>query len=63
MFEFYDKFGFFGDIVSAQAPHLLNIILWCRRRTFLCENTWPIIKFEIGSVVNLVMEIGSINQP
>jgi hypothetical protein len=32
----------FGDIVSAQAPNKLNIILWCRRRTFLCVNTWPI---------------------
>jgi hypothetical protein len=31
----------FGDIVSAQAPNKLNIILWCRR-TFLCVNTWPI---------------------
>jgi hypothetical protein len=30
------------DIVSAQAPNLLNIILWCRRRTFLCVNTWSI---------------------
>jgi hypothetical protein len=30
------------DIVSAQAPNLLNIILWCRRRTFLSVNTWPI---------------------
>jgi hypothetical protein len=29
-------------IVSAQAPNLLNIILWCRRRTFLYVNTWPI---------------------
>ncbi len=26
------------DIVSAHAPNLLNIILWCRRRTFLCVN-------------------------
>jgi hypothetical protein len=42
----------FLDIVSAQAPNLLNIILWCRRRTFLCVNTWPIIKFEIGSVAD-----------
>jgi hypothetical protein len=33
------------DIVSAQAPNLLNIILWYRRKTFLCVNTWPIIKF------------------
>ncbi len=30
------------DIVSAQAPNLLNIILRCRRRTFLCVNTWPV---------------------
>jgi len=30
------------DIVSAQAPNLLNIILWCTRRKFLCVNTWPI---------------------
>jgi hypothetical protein len=41
LFESYDKFGFF-DIVSAQAPNLLNIILWCRGRTFLCVNTWQI---------------------
>jgi hypothetical protein len=31
------------DIVSAQAPNLLNIILWCRRRTFLCVNTRPVL--------------------
>jgi hypothetical protein len=31
------------DIVSAQANNLLNIILWCIRRTFLCANTWPIL--------------------
>jgi hypothetical protein len=42
LFEFYDKFGFFLNIVSARAPNMLNIILWCRRRTFLCVNTWPI---------------------
>ncbi len=46
LFEFYHKIGFF-DIVSAQAPNLLNIILWCIKRTFLCVNTWPIINFEI----------------
>ena len=46
----------FLDIVSQQAPNMLNIILWCRRRTFLCVTLgrfqWPIIKFEIGSVSN-----------
>jgi hypothetical protein len=42
LFEFEDNFGFFGDIVSAQAPNLLNIMLWCRRRTFLCVSTWLI---------------------
>jgi hypothetical protein len=31
------------DIVSAQAPNLLNILLWCRRRAFLYVNTWPIL--------------------
>jgi hypothetical protein len=31
------------DIVSALAPNLLNMILWCRRKTFLCVNTWPIL--------------------
>jgi hypothetical protein len=41
----------FGDIVSAEAPNMLNMILWCRR-TFLCVNTWPIIKFEIRSVAD-----------
>jgi hypothetical protein len=30
------------DFVPAQAPNLLNIMLWCRRRTFLCVNTCPI---------------------
>jgi hypothetical protein len=34
------------DIVSAQAPNLPNIILWCRRRTFLCVNTWPFSLFD-----------------
>ncbi len=29
-------------IVSALAPNLLNMILWHRRKTFLCVNTWPI---------------------
>jgi hypothetical protein len=50
--NFMINFDSFWDIVSAQAPNMLNIILWCRRRTFLCVNTWPIIKFEIGSVAN-----------
>jgi hypothetical protein len=31
------------DIVSAQAPNLLNLILCCRRRKFLRVNTWPIL--------------------
>jgi len=30
------------EIVSAQAPNLLNIMMCCRRRAFLCVNTWPI---------------------
>ncbi len=42
----------FFYIVSAQAPNLLNIILWCIKRTFLCVNTWPIFKFEIWSVAD-----------
>ncbi len=58
LFEFYDKFGFFGDIVSAHSPNLLNIILWYMRRTFLCVNIWPIIKFEIG----LMADFGYGNQ-
>jgi hypothetical protein len=41
-FEIVNKTTNHVDIVSAQAPNLLNIILWCRRRTFLCVNTWPI---------------------
>ncbi len=28
------------------------ILLWCRR-TFLCVSAWPIIKYEIGSVVKI----------
>ncbi len=51
LFEFYDKFGFFFDIISAQEPNLLNIILCCRRRT-LGRFQWPIIKFEIRSVAD-----------
>jgi hypothetical protein len=39
------------DIISAQAPNLLNKILWCRRRT-LGQFQWPIIKFEIRSVAD-----------
>ncbi len=41
----------FWDIVSAEAPNMLNIILWCRR-TFLCVNISLIIKFEIRSVAD-----------
>jgi hypothetical protein len=37
--EIVNKITNHVDIVSAQAPNLLNIILWCRRRTFLCVNT------------------------
>jgi hypothetical protein len=41
--EIVNKTTNHADIVSAQAPNLLNIILWCRRRAFLCVNTWPIL--------------------
>ncbi len=41
-FEFCNKFVFF-DIVSAMTPKLLNIIPWCKGRTFLCVNTLPIL--------------------
>jgi hypothetical protein len=41
--EIVNKITNYVDIVSAQAPNLLNIILWLRRRTFLCVNTWPIL--------------------
>jgi hypothetical protein len=60
------------DIVSTQAPNLINIILWCRRRTFLCVNTWPILVANFGDQLSSlksdwlpisVMEIGSLNQP
>ena len=50
--NFMINLDYFWDIVSAQAPNKLYIILWCRRRTFLCVNTWPIFKFEIGWVAD-----------
>jgi hypothetical protein len=53
--EIVNKITNHVDIVSAQAPNLLNIKLWCRRRTFLCVLGlfwWPIIKFEIRLVAN-----------
>jgi hypothetical protein len=40
--EIVNKITNHVDSVSAQAPNLLNIILWYRR-TFLCVNTWPIL--------------------
>ncbi len=30
------------DVVSVNTPNVLNIQMWCRRRTYLCGNTWPI---------------------
>jgi hypothetical protein len=42
LFEFFNKFAFLRVIVSVQTPNLLNIYLWCRRRSFLCVNAWPI---------------------
>jgi len=32
----------FLDVISVQTPNLLNVILWHRRKTFLCVNTWLI---------------------
>jgi hypothetical protein len=54
-------------ILSAQAPNLLNIILWHRRRTFLCVKHLANFGGRLSGLKSdlwkiSVMEIRSLNQ-
>ena len=56
------------EIVSAQAPNLLNIMMCCRRRAFfVCKHLanfgGRLSSLKLNWCPITVMEIGSLNQP